>query len=162
MNSISRRDWLQMMGASGIALAAGNAAGQPANPYVLEARWITKNLNGTKTMLRSYNGQVPGPLLKARPGQTLAIRMKNSLAAPANSPAKGAIPPNLSTKWNGDHNIPHHFEMTNLHMHGFDVAPHLFQPLGTSDPSAPMISIPTGGYLDYAFELPQDHPPNLY
>lgn len=162
MISISRRDWLQLMGASSISLAAGEVLGQPPAPYVLEAKWITRTLNGTRAMLRSYNGQVPGPMLTARPGQTLAIRMKNSLVAPNNAPAKGAIPPNLSTKWNGDHNVPHHFEMTNLHMHGFDTAPHLFTPLGTSNPAAPMIGIAPGQHLDYAFQIPKDHPPGLY
>ncbi len=161
MNSMTRRNWLQLAGASGIGLAASDVLGQ-TQPYLLEAKWITKKLNGTNVMLRSYNGTVPGPLLKTKPGQTLAIRMKNSLADPKNIPAKGAIPPGLSTTWNGNHNIPHHFEMTNLHMHGFDVAPHLFVPLGTSDPAAPMIDIHPGHYLDYAFQLPKDHPPGLY
>lgn len=162
MNSITRRDWLQLMGASGLTLAAGDVFGQPSAPYLLEAKWITKTLNDTKVMLRSYNGQVPGPLLKARPGEVLAIRLKNSLVPPTpNTPAKGAIPANVSTKWNGDHNVPHHFEMTNLHMHGFDTEPHLFTPLGTSNPAAPMIGIAPGQSFDYTFEIPKNHPPGL-
>jgi FtsP/CotA-like multicopper oxidase with cupredoxin domain len=163
MSSITRREWLQLMAASGITLAAGKAFGQrgPA-PFTLEAKWITRTLNGNRAMLRSYNGQVPGPLLKVRPGETLRIRLKNSLFAPPNTPARGAVPPGVSTKWNHDHNVPHEFEVTNLHTHGFDTIPHLFAPLGTSDPASKMIAVRPGESFDYAFPLPEDHPPGLY
>jgi suppressor of ftsI len=165
MGSITRRDWLQMVAASGVTLVADKAFGQrqrPAPFQQLEAKWITKTLNGRRVMLRSYNGQVPGPLLTARPGETLNIRLKNSLFAPRNTPSRGAIPPGLSTKWNGDHNVPHHFEVTNLHTHGFDTIPHLFAPLGTSDPASSMIAVSPGESFDYAFPLPEDHPPGFY
>merc|ERR1712232_1416548 len=33
------------------------------------------------------------------------------------------------------------YDVLNLHMHGFEVAPHLFHPMGTSDPAAPWISL---------------------
>ena len=165
MTPINRREWIQLMAASGVTLVAGKAFGQrqpPAPFYQLEAKWITKTLNGHRAMLRSYNGQIPGPLLTARPGQTLNIRLKNSLFAPANAPASGAIPPGVSTKWNGDHNVPHDFEVTNLHTHGFDTVPHLFTPLGTSDPASSMIAIKPRDSFDYAFPLPEDHPPGFY
>lgn len=164
MSPITRRDWLQLMAASGVTLMAGKTFGQPPPPaaQTLEAKWATKILNGTRVMLRSFNGQVPGPLLKVKTGETLNVRLKNSLVAPANAPARGAIPPNVSTKWNGDHNVPHHFEVTNLHMHGFDTAPHLFTPLGTSNPAATMIEIMPGETYNYAFPIPKDHPPGLY
>ena len=160
MNSMTRRSMLQQMGAAGLTLAASDALAQA--PTLLEAKWLTKKLNGTNVMLRCFNGQVPGPLLKTKPGATLSVRLKNSLAPSGNTAPAGAIPPGVSTKWNGDHNIPHHFEMTNLHVHGLDVAPHLFTPLGTSNPAAPMISIPPGATYDYAFQLPADHPPGMY
>jgi suppressor of ftsI len=117
---------------------------------VLEVKWLYKTLNGRKAKLRSYNGQVPGPMITAHPGETLRIRLKNSLT------------PYDSTGWTGDHNIPHHLNSTNLHVHGLDVAPHLFQPLGTTDPKAPMIHVMPGDTFDYVFEVPKDHPPGLY
>lgn len=163
MNSITRREWLQLMGASGITMVAGKAFNQQPPPYQqLEAKWITRTLNGRRVMMRSYNGQVPGPLLTTQTGTTLAVRVKNSLFGANNIPPKGAVPPNVSTKWNGDHNVPHHFEVTNLHMHGFDTEPHLFVPLGTSNPAAEMIAIMPGQTFDYAFTIPKDHPPGLY
>ena len=101
MTPINRREWLQLMAASGITLAADRAIGQrqrPAPVRQLEAKWISKTLNGHRAMLRSYNGQIPGPLLTAKPGETLNIRLKNSLSAPRNAPARGAIPPGVSTR----------------------------------------------------------------
>ena len=50
---------------------------------------------------------------------------------------------------------------TNLHLHGLDVATHIFNPPGTSDCAAPMISIGPGEYKDYTFHIPQDQPPGL-
>src|SRR5258705_4136752 len=35
--------------------------------------------DGHKVRLRAYNGKIPGPLIEARPGDTLRIRLKNSL-----------------------------------------------------------------------------------
>ena len=155
MGRISRRDWLAAGGAmvgAGLMQNGGRAQSvREAGQYeVLEARWTTAVFDGVTARLRSYNGQVPGPMLHARPGETLKIRLKNSL------------PKTSSAGWNGNHNVPHMFSATNLHMHGLDIAPHLFAPLGTSDPLARMISVESGQSLDYSFQLPADQPPGLY
>jgi FtsP/CotA-like multicopper oxidase with cupredoxin domain len=107
-------------------------------------------LDGKKVRLRAYNDLVPGPLIETRPGATLRIRVKNDL------------PPYDSSEWNGDHNVPHMLDTTNLHVHGMDVIPHLFQPIGTSDPLSQMIAIRPGETQDYVFEVPADHPAGLY
>ncbi len=150
MTEFSRRAVLALgaAGAAGILVEGCDTA--PAVGQSLEAKWIYKSINGIKAKLRSYNGQVPGPLLTTKPGETLRVRLKNSLT------------PYDSSAWDGNHNIPHHLDATNLHVHGLDVAPHLFAPLGTSDPKAPMIHAMPGQSLDYAFELPKDHPSGLY
>ena len=156
MSKLTRRELIGL----GVTAAAGLLSEGCARPsetksdretfQVWEVKWLYKTLNGRKTRLRSYNGRVPGPTITARPGETLRIRLKNSLT------------PYDSTGWTGDPNIPHHLNSTNLHVHGLDVAPHLFQPLGTTDPKAPMIHIMPGETFDYVFELPKDHPPGLY
>jgi FtsP/CotA-like multicopper oxidase with cupredoxin domain len=106
-------------------------------------------LDGHRVRLRAYNGQIPGPTMTVVPGQTLRIRLKNSL------------PPYDSSKWGGDHNVPHGLDATNLHVHGLDVLPHIFEPLGTSDPMAPQIVIGPGEQKEYVFEIPEDHPPGF-
>ena len=87
--------------------------------------------------------------MKIFPGQTVRINLKNSL------------PPYNSSGWDGEHNVPHHLGSTNLHLHGMDVIPHLFEPIGTSDPKAPMIEIMPGESKQYVFDIPADHPPGL-
>jgi hypothetical protein len=37
------------------------------------------------------------------------------------------------------------FDNFNLHLHGWETQPHMFYPLGTSDPKAPWISIEPSG-----------------
>jgi FtsP/CotA-like multicopper oxidase with cupredoxin domain len=126
------------------------AGSAPGSSYELVAQWIETDLDGTPVRLRGYNGQVPGPLLETRPGETLRILVRNEL------------PPYDSSAWGGDHNVPHHLDYTNLHVHGMEVIPHLFQPLGTSDPLAEMIAIGPGEDYEYVFQIPEDHPPGLY
>jgi FtsP/CotA-like multicopper oxidase with cupredoxin domain len=160
MKPMTRRDWLSASktALASSALLAGCAPGkheveasEPGSQALqLECKWMEKTVNGTRTRLRAFNGAVPGPMIKTRPGDHLRIRVKNSLT------------PYDSSGWNGDHNVPHHLDTTNLHLHGFDIAPHLFEPLGTSDPLAKMVHIMPGASYNYDFELPKDHPPGLY
>ncbi|EPX83582.1 multicopper oxidase [Salipiger mucosus DSM 16094] len=108
-------------------------------------------MDGTPVKLRSWNGTVPGPLLEARPGETLNVDIVNDLTAYD------------SSEWDGNHNVPHDLNSTNLHMHGLEIAPHIFEPLGTSDPLAPMISVPPeGGQKSYSVIIPEDQPPGLF
>ncbi|MGB9369126.1 MAG: multicopper oxidase domain-containing protein, partial [Xanthobacteraceae bacterium] len=116
----------------------------------LEPHFIETVFDNTRVRLRGYNKQVPGPLITTRPGELLRIRVKNALK---HYDSRG---------WDGDHNVPHDLNTTNLHLHGLDIAPHLFEPLGTSNPLSEMIAIRPGEHKDYPFQLPDDHPPGLY
>jgi suppressor of ftsI len=153
MGRIKRRDLLK----GGSAMLVGTLlqnkpkANIQARGYqTLECKNIEKVMDGTRVRMRSFNGQVPGPLIKTKPGDTLRIRVRNSL------------PPYDSRGWNGDHNVPHDLNTTNLHLHGLDIRPHLFQPVGTSNPLSRMIAIEPGEQYDYTLTVPDDHPPGLY
>jgi FtsP/CotA-like multicopper oxidase with cupredoxin domain len=126
----------------------GSAAAPGA--IVLEARMMDTVLDGVRARLRTYNGQLPGPVIKVAAGETLRIRLNNSL------------PPYDSAGWDGNHNVPHALDTTNLHFHGLDVMPHLFDPIGTSDPAAPMLAIGPGQHFDYEMAIPQDQPAGLH
>ena len=78
---------------------------------------------GAKRKAIVYNGSFPGPTLVADPGDRIFVRLVNRLATP-----------------------------TNLHTHGFHVAPG-----GNADNV--MLSIPAGGTFDYQYEIPRDHAP---
>lgn len=156
--SMTRRKFLA---ASGMAMASGpsllanlvdedqNTSRPGSDIWLLEPQWKETELAGTKVRLRSYNGQIPGPLKTIQPGELLRIRLKNSLT------------PYDSSGWDGNPDVPHMLDTTNLHLHGLDIVPHLFEPVGTSDPMAPMIHIGPGASYDYRIQIPRDHPPGL-
>jgi suppressor of ftsI len=118
--------------------------------HTLEVKWKIMTLDGVKVKVRAYNDQIPGPPICVQAGTTLRIRLKNLLTHYD------------SKAWDSTQmNVPHMLDHTNLHLHGLDVATHIFNPPGTSDCAAPMISIGPGEYKDYTFHIPQDQPPGL-
>jgi suppressor of ftsI len=158
MTDISRREIVAGTAALALTTTSATALAQqqpkgPAAPkenrIALECKFKDVAFDNIKMRLRAFNDQIPGPAMVIYPGQRVRINLKNSL------------PPYDSTGWDGEHNVPHHLGSTNLHVHGLDVIPHLFEPLGTSDPMAPMIEIPPGGSKEYVFDIPPDHPCGL-
>lgn len=97
-----------------------------------------------KVRLRSYNGELVGPTMRVRPGQLLRILLKNNL--PADDP---------SCKSNQDTDIPHCYNSTNLHTHGWHVSP-----TGNSDNV--LLDLAPGTSLDYEYYLPKDHPAGTF
>ncbi len=180
MNDLSRRELLAGTAATSLTAASTSAfaqqsAGAPPqkeNVVNLDCSFISVKLpvsvEGQKALkantatpsdfipcqLRAYNKTIPGPLMTVYPGQTLIINVKNSLPPYPGNEA-------WEKQAKGDHNVPHHLGSTNLHLHGMDIIPHLFDPIGTSNPTAPMIEIPPGGSLQYKFEIPKNHPCGL-
>lgn len=156
---LTRRRLLQGTGAAGLLGVAGcrtvpaDAGGtvRTVDRYTLTCAFKSAQFEpGMPLRLRAYNDTIPGPVITTAPGHRLEITLANKL------------PHYDSRGWTGDHNVPHHLDMTNLHVHGMDVQPHLFAPLGTSDPDAPMIGIAPGDALTYGFDIPDDHPSGLY
>ena len=48
----------------------------------LEAKPVVKEINGNKIRMYSYNGQIPGPLIKVKQGSTIYISFKNNIEMP--------------------------------------------------------------------------------
>ncbi|NJM96503.1 MAG: multicopper oxidase family protein [Phormidesmis sp. RL_2_1] len=65
----------------------------------LEASYRTIDLDGKRARLMAYNGQVPGPRLEAKPGDTVRIRLTNNLPDPTNLHYHGL---NISHSGNAD------------------------------------------------------------
>lgn len=101
----------------------------------------TGNLD--KVRLRSYNGDLVGPTIRARSGDTLRVRLQNNL------PAEPCIHPE------GTHNIPNCFNTTNLHTHGWHISP-----TGNSDNV--LLELGPQTTFDYEFNLPKDHPAGTF
>lgn len=96
-----------------------------------------RNLIGNAPVnLRSYNGQLVGPTLRAKPGDVLRITVRNTLPT---QPWK----PNSMNKL-------HDFNTTNLHTHGLHVSPN-----GISDNV--LIEIKPGATQEYVIEIPKNH-----
>ena len=90
--------------------------------------------------LRSYNGQLVGPTLRAKPGDTLRIHLDNQL------------PPDTD---HGVMNTLHAFNTTNLHTHGLHVSP-----VGNSDNV--LLEVAPGTSFDYEIKIPPNQAPGTY
>lgn len=180
MRAMSRRDFFRAGGAALAALAvpsvltgcAGVFGGSSdfTPDYTLNVAFSTLNLGGRRVKLRTYNGQIPGPTLVAAPGDTFNIRVQNNLPPNKPLPLSGGTTGGMGMS-SRDHefgespimqNTPHDFNTTNLHVHGLQVATHLFRPFGTNDPTAPMLGIDPGDSYDYPFTIPTDQPCGMY
>jgi FtsP/CotA-like multicopper oxidase with cupredoxin domain len=88
------------------ALAANASHDTSVVDVALEARIARVDVNGTSANLVTYNGEHPGPMIRARRDQLLRIRFRNGL------------PADDVTNFLG-----HSVRMTNLHTHGLHVTP---------------------------------------
>jgi len=160
---ITRRDFLKLGGglvAVSSAPIAGCAGDETLAPIddttLLHVTFADLQLGSYRVRARTYGGGIPGPAITTKPGATLRVRVKNDLP-PYDSSAWAKLPEGAYKM-----NVPHHLNTTNLHVHGLEVVPHLFEPVGTSDPKAMMIAIEPGKEKLYTFQLPDDHPTGLY
>jgi len=108
----------------------------------LRVGYAYKDIGGYRLSLRTYEGTVPGPTLRARPGDVLRLRLQNEL------------PPNLDPV-PLDMALPHHFNTTNLHVHGMHV-----DPGGIADNI--FRSMEPGQAYDVEIAIPRDHPSGTY
>lgn len=145
-------DILAVESRSGSAASERRGPGLPRREkrWTLDVQWLETSVGGTRVRLRTYNGTVPGPLLILRPGDRLHVKVRNHLT------------PYDGKGWGGDMNVPHKLQTTNLHLHGLEIVPHLFDPIGTLDTDAKMIAIGPGDGFDYLLQIPEDQPPGLF
>lgn len=167
MHTLSRRDALKLLAASGAAsclsgCGSDDSAFLPApgvtgfvQPPVQAGDPLTGTLNATLTTrfasntiagkainTRTYEGRLVGPTLRVRPGQTLQLLLNNEFP-----------PDNRFPKT--DENIPHDFNTTNIHTHGLHVSPE-----GNSDNI--FLEIPPQTSLQYEFRIPANHPSGTF
>lgn len=165
------------LGLSGGAIADGLAdfglggADDLANPQqivskngllqaTLRTRLAPDLVDDKPRMLRRYNGGLPGPTLRLRPGDLMEIQLENAL--PPNAPPFPELAdlPELSA---GDicgpvgtsHVRPHDLNTTNLHFHGLHVSPK-----GNSDNV--FVTVPPGEVFNYRVQLPKTHPTGAF
>jgi FtsP/CotA-like multicopper oxidase with cupredoxin domain len=171
-------------GLSGIPLAQPSllkpgtklAAMQPA-PMQLEVKYARTTLgvdpkgNERIAFVRTYNGQLVGPTMRAKPGDTLLLELVNNL------PEDPADPSSAISRHGGHEdknladghsvNTPHGFNVTNLHTHGLHVrpdAPSRCPNPATCDARSDdvLVSILPGQKQRYEIEIPKNHPPGTH
>ncbi|MEA3054567.1 MAG: hypothetical protein QOG72_3470 [Sphingomonadales bacterium] len=107
-----------------------------------------------RVRLRSYtdDGQpLPNryvsPMIVARPGDTLRVKLHNKLPPVSTSYDAGCA--------SAEHNVPHCFNGTNLHVHGLNV-----NPSGNGDNV--LLSINPGVSFEYEYAISPDHPAGTF
>jgi FtsP/CotA-like multicopper oxidase with cupredoxin domain len=108
----------------------------------LRVGYAYKDIGGYRLSLRTYEGNIPGPTLRLQPGDTLRLKLVNMLP-----PNPDSMPVNRM--------LPHHFNTTNLHLHGGHV-----DPGGLSDNI--FRSMLPGQTYDITIRIPSDHTRGTY
>jgi FtsP/CotA-like multicopper oxidase with cupredoxin domain len=115
----------------------------------LRVRYARNRIGGVQWVTRTFDGRIPGPTLRMRPGDTLQLRLFNDL------------PPEAEEHHPMDINMPHGFNVTNLHTHGLHVSPKCSDD-GTVCSDNVLIEIEPGESQLFEYTLPQNHPDGTY
>jgi FtsP/CotA-like multicopper oxidase with cupredoxin domain len=108
----------------------------------LRVGYAYADTGGYRLSLRTYEGTIPGPTLRVQPGDVLRVTLINDLP-----PNRAELPLN--------HDLPHHFNSTNVHVHGLHVSPS-----GNADNV--FRSMEPGQSYDVEIAVPADHPRGTY
>ncbi len=116
----------------------------------LEASVMAVPVGGGTAIMAVYDGTLPGPTLRVRPGDTLRIKLVNKLGdLPAGLPADSPF------QWTSMGEDGMMTSDTNLHMHGFHVSP--------SDNSDNIFTrVMVGESFQYEYKIPSNHPSGTY
>lgn len=108
---------------------------------------------GCPVQLRTYNGQLVGPTLRVRPGETIAVRLDNALPVQTPDQQAANVGQEQSNAFLGT--TPNPYNTTNLHTHGLHVSP-----TGNSDNV--LITVPPASSFQYEIHVPADHPTGTF
>ncbi|MHB8267024.1 multicopper oxidase family protein [Bradyrhizobium sp.] len=127
--------------------------------YELSAEFVETTVAGCKISLRSYNSPanakrkyLVGDTIKAKPSDTLYIRLTNNL------PKRGDDFPQSPAPH--EHAGHFSFNITNLHTHGLHVAPSGPPYMPESDNV--FVEIAPGASQDYEIKIPPNHPSGTF
>lgn len=129
---------------------------EDGRPFTLNVRLTNRDstsIAGCGVTLRTYNGQLVGPTLRVRPGQTMSILLNNQLPAESPDEAAGQVTQEDTAAFIDT--PPHSFNTTNLHTHGLHVSP-----VGNSDNV--LLAIPPQSSFPYEIRVPANHTRGTY
>ena len=108
----------------------------------LRVQYTYADIGGYRLSLRAYEGVIPGPTLRVQPGDVLHVNLINDLP-----PNRAELPLKAD--------LPHHFNTTNVHVHGLHVSP-------SGDADNIFRSMEPGQVYNIAIDIPDDHPRGTY
>ena len=131
-----------------------------------QRRRPSHNSEGHPHTCSATRDMLSNPCWRVEGGDSLRINVVNNLNGDYNIMRQKPYPSFINNIIN---NIPNHqqqnlpgntyaFGYVNLHLHGMQVTPHLFDPPGTVDPNSDWISIRPGSSYNYEFVIPKTHP----
>ena len=129
-----------------------------AAKYDIAVHYATNRIVGCDAKLRTYNGKVVGDTIRARPGDTLHLRLINALPPVADI----KHPQDPAPAGHGHH---FSFNVTNLHTHGLHTAPQ--GPKG-SNGKAPyesdnvLVALQPGEQQEYRIHIHDKHPAGTF
>ncbi|MBI4869857.1 MAG: multicopper oxidase domain-containing protein [Candidatus Wallbacteria bacterium] len=106
----------------------------------IASNWV----GGRRICTRTYNGRIPGPVIRLKPGDTWMPTEVNQ--SPAN-PDQNMIPEFM--------NSPHHLNTFNLHTHGLHVSPQT--PADAVD-----LEVHPGMSFEHTIAIPANHPAGTF
>jgi FtsP/CotA-like multicopper oxidase with cupredoxin domain len=128
----------------------------------LDLRFARYRLAGRELEVPTYEGRLPGPTFRLRPGDTLQIHYTNNLQFPKSVADAMANMPKPSMPAGGGHGGPEHgtdprlaMLISNLHTHGLQVSP-------SDNSDNPFLLFKPGDTFDYEIRLPADQPAGLH
>lgn len=118
--------------------------------YTLEVKYGENIIAGCLVWLRSYNGKIVGDTIRAKPGDTIYLRVVNHLPG-VERPHPQDPPPGHARHFS--------FNITNLHTHGLHTAPQ-----GTKEAEGDnvLLEIPPGESQNYRIHIPENHPSGTF
>lgn len=116
----------------------------------LRVRYARNRIGNLPVFTRTFEGRIPGPTLRLKPGDTLQLRLFNRLPPETHDHEEPM-----------DINMPHRFNVTNLHFHGLHVSPKCSAD-GRVCSDNVLIEIEPGESQLFEVTLPENHPDGTY
>lgn len=130
----------------------------------LKLGYTDAKIDRDKVRLRTYNGDLVGPTLVAKPGDTLRVRLENTLPCPEGrvctckpDPCAGGEESPAAHAEHAASHVPSKsvFNTTNLHTHGLHVSP-------KCNSDNVFVQVEPGCGFSFEFKIPENHPAGTF
>ncbi|MEM7352145.1 MAG: multicopper oxidase domain-containing protein [Acidobacteriota bacterium] len=118
--------------------------------YNLVAQYGEHEIAGCPVKLRGYNGQIIGPTIRVKPGDSIDLNLVNSLPL---TPTDTVLDPASATHTEEMNTPTHGANTTNLHTHGWHISPNQDDVLTTILPGQEKL---------YHYDLESNHDPGTF